>query len=281
MTDILRDTLRSFRSSPIFAFYVLASLVVAVIIGLITFDIINLGMAHFGDPAHRTHDVAYGALFTTAVVGVLAQLRRPAKNVAGMVMALIPAGGLLLAAVLSGDMNIVQRNPLRYAAWVIVAAALLHPAGRGFFRSFRVTRVNSVMLALVGAAAVPLLGLAATNVRLQRTVTDAHASMGHFGFMAAFSYTVIAVGVLASLRPVGWRLTAWVAGLLSCLLAATSLLYPDATSSLATAWALAATVWGVAFVAAAELTNVSAVPRVGSPDSASKTERLAETRGSR
>lgn len=38
MTHLLRDVLHSLRASPIFAFYVLASLVVAGRIGLITWE---------------------------------------------------------------------------------------------------------------------------------------------------------------------------------------------------------------------------------------------------
>ena len=212
-------------------------------------------MAHFGEASHRTHDVTYGLLFTTGVVGVLAQLRRPERNVAGMLTALVPVAGLLLAAVLSGNDAIVQRNPLRYAAAVTVVAALVHPAGRGLFRSFSFSRVNWVMVALVGIAAAPLLAFASTNIGLQRAVPDAHGFMGHYGFMAAFSYTVIAGALLASLRPVGWRLTAWISGLLPAALGVTSMLYPDAASSLGLPWALASIAWGAMFVAAAQLTD--------------------------
>lgn len=260
MIHALGDIQRSLRASPIFSFYVLVTLGVAGIIGLITFDFIDLGMAHFGEASHRTHDVTYGMLFTTGVIGILAQLRRPEKNVAGMLMALTPAAGLLLAAVLSGNDAIVQRNPLRYAAAVTVVAALVHPAGRGLFRSFSVSRVNWVMVALVGIAAAPLLAFASTNLRLQRSVPDTHGFMGHYGFMVAFGYTVIAVGLLASLRPVGWRLTAWVSSLLPAALGVTSLLYPNAASSLGRAGALAAIAWGAMFVAAAELTRSAKGP---------------------
>lgn len=76
---------------------------------------------------------------------------------------------------------------------------------------------------------------------------------GHYGFMVAFSCTVISVGLLSSLRPEGWRLTAWVAGALPVLLGLASLLFPDVDSSLGVAWALAAIAWGIVFVAAAEL----------------------------
>jgi hypothetical protein len=111
------------------------------------------------------------------------------------------------------------------------------------------------MLALTGIAAVPLLGLASTNVQLQRNVTDMHVFMGHYGFMAALAYTIIGVAILASLRPVGWRLTAAVAALLAAVLGGTSLLYPDAASSLDTGWALAAIAWATAFAGLAVRTD--------------------------
>lgn len=252
MTHALRETLNSLRASPIFGFYLLVTLGVAGIIGLITVDVIDLGMTHFGQASHRTHDVTYGLIFTTGVVGVLAQLRRPDENVAGMLMALVPGAGLLLAGVLSNDFDaVVEFGPYRYAAAVTAVMALVHPAGRRFFSSVSVSRFNSVMLALVGVAALPLLALASTNLRLQRTVTDEHGFMGHYGFMAALSFTVIGVGLLASSRPDGWRVTTWVAGLLPAILGITSLLYPDATSSIDQVWALAAIAWGVTFIAAA------------------------------
>jgi uncharacterized transporter YbjL len=135
------------------------------------------------------------------------------------------------------------------------AAALialgLHPAGHDFFGSFRVSPANRVMVALVVVAAVPLLLLAASNIELQVSVADDHAAAGHYGFMAAFGLTVGGVGLLASLRPDGWRLTAWVAGLLPALLGFVSLVYPI-SSSLTLPWALAAIAWGVAFVVTAE-----------------------------
>lgn len=255
MTQALSDVLRATRAWPIFAFYVLATLTVAVVIALMTVNVIDLGMDHFGDATHRSHDVAYGLLFTTLVVGVLAQVRRPERNVAAMVMSIVPPAALLFVGVRADQVDrVFEYNPLRYGAAVAAVVLLLHPSGRGFTRSFRAARISWPMLGLVGVAAVPLLGFASTNITQQRTVIDVHALMGHFGFMAALSYTVIAVGVLASLRPVGWRLTAWVAGLLPALLGITSLLYPDAVSSLDTAWSLAAVVWGLAFIALATQT---------------------------
>jgi hypothetical protein len=220
-------------------------------------------MTHFTEPHHRVHDLTFGFLFVPAVVGILAQLRRPSKNVAGMLMALIPSVGLLLTLLLTfvvtNNTNVLQ-PPWVTVMMAALLAALLHPAERAFFRSFRVARVNWVMLALVAIAAVPLLAFAATNIELQGTITDEHAAAGHYGFMAAFSFTIIGVGVLASLRPDGWRLAAWVAGLLPVFLGLTSLIYPNASSSLGLVWAVAAIAWGFGFVAAAELTKDAELP---------------------
>jgi hypothetical protein len=259
MMQSLREMMHSLRISPIFAFFVLVTLGWAGVIGLMVF-LMQLqpgfmGMAHGIEPAHRTHDLTYGLLFATAVVGILAQLRRPSKNVAGMLMALFPWVGLLLAAVLSTDASVLLSLERMSVALLTVIVALLHPTGHAFFRSFSVSRVNRVMLALVIIAAVPLLVFASSNIGLQRTVPDDHAALGHYGFMAAFGFTIIGVGLLASLRPDGWRLTAWVAGLLPAFLGLTSVVFPDASSSLGLVWALAAIAWGVVFIAAAELTK--------------------------
>ena len=252
----LRDMRQLLRASPVFTLSVLVILAVAGLIGLMVllmqFLPGFLGMAHFTQSSHRTHDFSYGFLFTTAVVGMVAQLRRPSQNVAGQLMALIPWAGLLLAAVLSTQAGVILSGERLSVAALTVFATLLHPTGRDFFRSFSVSRINWVLLGLVIIAAVPLLAFASTSIGLQRTVTDEHAAMGHYGFMAAFSFTIVAVGILASLRPDGWRLTAWVAGLLPALLGLASLVYPNYASSLSRPWALAAMAWGVTFVAMAE-----------------------------
>lgn len=255
---------RSLHSSPSFLIAVLATLAAAgfnaVMVSLMALDVDLPGafgsMTHFREPHHRAHDLTFGSLFVPTVLGVLTQLRRPEKNVAGMSMALVAPAALLLtllvAWVLFGDTRVLQ------PPWVIVGAAALiamslHPAGDGFFRSFRAPRTSPAMLGSVVVAAVPLLIFAANNIAMQGDTVDDHAAAGHYGFMAAFSLTVIGVGILASMRPDGWRLTAWVAGLLPVLLGAASLAYPDASSSLELPWALAAITWGAAFVTTAEV----------------------------
>ena len=266
MQPVIRETQRSLRASPVFALYLLVTLGYAAFIGLMVaqmtwrLDIFLPGgfgqMTHGASGPHRVHDLTFAFLMTTGVVGILAQLRRPSKNVAGMVMALIPFAALALAGILAGEFEIVaRRNPARAIGPIAAVAALLHPTGRSLFRSFRIARVNWIMVALVGVAGVPFLRFASTNIRLQGNVPDEHFFQGHYGFMAAFAFTVIGVGLLASVRPDGWRLTAWVAGILPALLGLTSLVYPDASSSLDLGWALAAIAWGAVFIAVAEVTK--------------------------
>ncbi len=252
------------RASPVFSLVVLVTLGVFGLVGVVLLqpDLIGglLGQnmvahisRHFRDPHHRVHDLTFGFIIGTAGVGMLVQVRRPSENVAGQLMALIPWVGLVLASVLSNTLIRFAPAPILIALTLI--ATILHPTVRDFFRSFSVSRVNRMMLALVIIAAVPLLAVASTNIGLQRTATNDHAALGHYGFLAAFSFTVIGVGLLASLRPDGWRLSAWVAGLLPALLGLASMVFPDVDSSLRLAWALAAMAWGVVFVAAAELTT--------------------------
>src|SRR6266508_6345916 len=153
---------------------------------------------------------------------------------------------LLLTAVLTNNTRVLNLAWIAPAAATLLAA-ILHPTWRGFFRSFCAARVNRLLLALIGIAAAPLLAFASTNIRLQGTVPDEHAALGHYGFIAAFGFTVVGVGLLASLRPDGWKLTAWIAGLLPACSGVASLVYPGISSSLSPVWAIAAIAWGIAF----------------------------------
>jgi hypothetical protein len=256
--------MHTLRPSPVFSLVVLVTLALFgfvgvvllqpdLIVGLLGREMAGHISRHFRDPHHRVHDLTFSFLVGTAVVGMLAQLRRPSKNVAGQLMALIPWVGLVLASVLSNTPPRFAPAPILGALMLI--ATILHPTGRDLFRSFSVSRVNRVMLALVIIAAVPLLAFASSNIALQRTITNDHAALGHYAFMAAFSFTVIGVSFLASLRPDGWWLPAWVAGLLSALLGLASVVFPDVEPGLGLVWTLAAIAWGVVFVAAAQLTQ--------------------------
>jgi hypothetical protein len=206
---------------------------------------------HFRQPAHRIHDLTFSLLLGTAVVGLVAQLRAPSKNVAGQLMALTPFGGLALAAAVTNLW--VLSVPWVAVSVPTVIATMFHPTGRHLFRSFAFSRLDRVLLALAVGAAGPLLAFAWTNIGLQRAGPSDHALLGHYGYMAALSFTIIAVALLSSARPDGWRLTAWVAGLLPFALGIASLVFPDVDGSLGLVWALAAIAWGLSFIVASEL----------------------------
>lgn len=256
------------RASPAFSLVVLVTLVVVGFIGVVLFQptlisgLLGHEMAghisqHFRNPHHRVHDLTFAFIFGTAVVGTLAQLRSPSENVAGQFIALIPWVAL---ALISAITNKWVFAPLPILGALSLLATILHPSARDLFRSFRTLRASRAMLVLIAIASVPLVAFASTNIGLQRTAANDHAALGHYGFMAAFSLTAIGVGFLASLRPAGWRLAAWVAGLLPALLGLASIVFSDVDSSLGLVWTLAAIAWGIGFVAVAGLTRVREEP---------------------
>jgi peptidoglycan/LPS O-acetylase OafA/YrhL len=108
------------------------------------------------------------------------------------------------------------------------------------------------MLVLVAIATVPLLAFAWMNILLQRAGPSDHALLGHYGYMAALSFTVIGAGLLAAARPDGWRLAGWIAGILPIALALVSLAYPDVDGSIGPFWGGAATAWSVLYIGVVE-----------------------------
>jgi hypothetical protein len=132
----VRETTQSLRAYPGFALAVLVTLGLAGLIGgmtlLMQLQPGFMGMAHGTEPSHRAHDLTYGFLFLTAVVGILVQLRRPLKNAAGMLMALTPWMGLLLAAILSTDAGVILSAERILVGVGSIAAAFLHPMGRRY-----------------------------------------------------------------------------------------------------------------------------------------------------
>jgi hypothetical protein len=246
------------RTSPVFALLVLVTLALFGLLGVVLVQGEVVGShSHFREHHHRVHDLTFAFLFGTSAVGIAVQLFAPLKNVAGQLMAIIPWLALALVFPLTeiwsahGSAFVMIATALFGA--LTLNAAIFHPAGRDLLRSLGASRVDRVMLALVAVAAVPLLAYASTNIGLQRTAADDHVDLGHYGFMAAFSLTVIGVGLLASLRPDGWRLAAWAAGLLPALMGLASIVFPDVASAVGQIWAFAAIAWGIALIAVAEL----------------------------
>jgi hypothetical protein len=243
----------------VFLVVVLVSLGLAALFGLIVAQPVLIGGLagdpsgghigeHFRQPHHRIHDLAFGLLLGTTAVGMLAQVRAPAQNVAGQLMAATPILALLLAA-LATDPRVLSIPWVAVGAPTIVAT-MLHPH---LFRSVGTARPSRPMIVVAAIAAVPLLAYALSNIGLQRSGPGDHAALGHYGYMAAFAFTIFGAALVSSQRLAGWRVVAWVAGVLAVLLGASSLVFPDVEGALGTFWALAAIAWGAAYATVAEI----------------------------
>jgi fatty acid desaturase len=90
-------------------------------------------MAHFTEPHHRIHDLSFAFLNATTTVGMLAQLRRPTRNIAGQLMALIPFAALLLSVALTNAS--VLSPPWLLVGAAAVLATMFHPVGDPIPRS--------------------------------------------------------------------------------------------------------------------------------------------------
>lgn len=122
--------------------------------------------------------------------------------------------------------------------------------------------------------AVPLLLFAGNQIALQAGTADIadhdehagaevdheevhqeHVDEGHFASAAGYVIAIVLLGLLASLLPLGWWLSAWSAGAMAIVYGLASVLFPDLASSVGTLWGGLAVLWGVAFVVTAEVTG--------------------------
>jgi hypothetical protein len=133
-----------------------AALLVAFASLTINFGLIDLvdGFTGYVDQArNQVLDVGWGALFGVILpLGLLAQLRRPERRIAGIQQTALVAIALALAGA-AGE----EWGYLALAGGVAVAFALLvtlHPARQTLFAR---GRPEPTMLALAAVAAVPLL----------------------------------------------------------------------------------------------------------------------------
>jgi len=232
------------------------ALVVALASLTVNFGLIDLidGYTGFVDQArNQVLDAGWGLVFGVVLpIGLLAQLRRPERRIAGIQQTGLVALALAAAAVI-GEAS----SYLALAAGIAGACAVLlalHPARRTFLT--RGPRLEPVMLALVAVAAVPSLVYAGRMASAQRRdlpPADAVSNgLHHWTVMTALALLVLLLVLLAGLRTAGWRIPAFSASIaaggwaISCLLAPAS-----AAGSEGHGWAWAALAWAVVVLAAA------------------------------
>jgi len=232
------------------------ALLVALASLTINFGLIDLvdGFTGYVDQArNQILDVGWGAVFGVILpLGLLSQLRRPERRIAGLQQTAVVASTLALAGA-AGQ----KGGYLALAGGIAVASTLLlalHPARRTFLARGR--HPEPGMLALAGVAAVPSLVYAWRMASAQRRdlpPADAVSNgLHHWTVMTALALLVLFLTLLAAAHTAGWRIPALSASIaaaawaISCLLAPTS-----AAGSEGHVWAWAALLWAVVTVAAA------------------------------
>ena len=231
------------------------ALVVALASLTINFGLIDLidGYTGYIDQArNQVLDAGWGLVFGVILpLGLLAQLRRPERRIAGMQQTALVAFALAIAGA-AGE----AWWYLAFAAGIAGACAVLvalHPARQTFLG--RGQRLDPMMLALAGVASVPALVYAWRMASAQRRdlpPADAVSNgLHHWTVMTALALLVLLLVLLAAQRTRGWRIPAMSASIgagawaISCVLAPES-----AAGSEGHAWAFAVIAWAAMTLAA-------------------------------
>lgn len=221
----------------------------------INFGLIDLidGYTGYVDQArNQVLDAGWGLVFGVILpLGLLAQLRRPERRIAGIQQTAVVAFALAIAGV-AGE----EWWYLAFAAGIAGACAALlalHPARHTFLARGR--SLEPMMLTLAAVAAIPVLVYASRMASAQRRdlpPADAVSNgVHHWTVMTALALLVLLLVLLAAVRPSGWRIPAISASIaaggwaISCALAPES-----AAGSQGHAWAWAVLVWAVVALAA-------------------------------
>jgi hypothetical protein len=233
-----------------------------------------------GNVSHQVHELSFASLFAISFVGLLSQLRRPERKLAGMYQVIVPLYVIIPLVV------IVDRvfDPT-IAIFLVIPLLLvwLHPAREQLRRPG--WSPSLILVILAGVAAVPLIVFAVDQIATGVHATSAGGEIlrdlpeeatekeiverldeagipesdqveilhsGHWVGMGAFALTLAGLSLLGALRPRGWRLLVWSSAAALTVYALASVKYPgDASSAPAIAAALTIA-WAVLFVLMAE-----------------------------
>lgn len=221
----------------------------------INFGLIDLvdGFTGYIDQArNQVLDVGWGTVFGLILpLGLLAQLRRPERRIAGIQQIGVVALALAVSAAVGQ-----QWWYLALAAGIAGLCAILlalHPARRTFLKR---RRPEPMLLALGAAAAVPSLIYAwqmASAARDGLPPADAVSNgLHHWTVMATLGLVLPLLVMLAAVTTSGWRIPAISASVASGAWAISCLLAPTpAPGSQGHAWAWAVLAWASATLAAA------------------------------
>jgi hypothetical protein len=241
------------------AFYVLAALfsLLLIVFSGVMIPLLPLVIIGWFNPdlfgIHQLHEMSNGAITWVVFAGVLLQLHRPERKVAAVQMANVAVLTAVIISLVAGTFF-----PGALVFFLLTAAvAWLHPRRQDMLRLGGIR--HPALLALVAIAAVPVLLYAAAQISLQLgpAGADEHGEWGHYAVMAQVVVTVLLLGLLTSFGTTGWRIPAWATGFVAIVFGLTSVVFPGQSSSISLPWAIAAIVWGLAFIGVAEWKRVS------------------------
>ena len=254
-----RETDSSLRNRRRIAFAVASAIAaVGAFGGLLGFGVIIGWFDNSDGGIHGVHDIGFGVLYGVILTAAcLAMTRRPDRKASAFFQVVATAAAALIAVLASADSRY-----LLFAIVVTASAAILlalHPARAELIRP--ALSPSAVLATFTLAGSVPLVWFGLTMARLQRTglPADPHVKNDHWANMAAMAFALVLVGLLASVRMRGWRLTAWSAGLGAAVYGLASIVFhrfPGTSApypgSEGIGWGLAAMIGGIAFIAVAE-----------------------------
>lgn len=255
-----------------FAFYAALTVFALFMVGFVGSTLLPVVTFWFGVPAqfpadfgelqfvesHRLHLIIRSAIAWTIIVPIIALFWRPRQSIGAVYQ--LAAFMLFLTGVqlVSRPEYITLTDVIATGVVLLLTAAVavFHPSRDLLRDGLRPTRLSRPLLALAAVAAVPLLVYAADQLALQRVAVPLEATgefaehvLGfHFGDMFVASMLIILLGIVASLRPVGWWLPAATAGFFAIVIGVASVMFPAVSSSVGVIWGTLAIVWGIAFI---------------------------------
>jgi hypothetical protein len=205
------------------------------------------GFIDEGQRIHRFHNILLASLLLVLTAPpLIAAIRDPERATIPLMHLLVVSAAGVVTMVLA-----LTVDPFTLPVLVLLGVLwLLRPRKDS---PFPPGRPSFIHLVLVLAAAVPLSLYAFDNAQLQHTdTTSEHAEFYHWVETSFTAAAVLFLGLLVSVRPVAYRMSAWCAGAAIAILGAASLFLPAYASAFDTPWAWMALAGGVVFVVVAE-----------------------------
>lgn len=253
------------------AFYTALVVFTLFIAGLVGQGLVAVFTFWFGVPAqfgglefveaHRLHFIVRSAFGWAIIAALLALFWRPKQSLGAVYQLTVFILTFIAVVLLSapGVLTVSDWASLGLILVLTAAVAGFHPARDQLRDGLRLSRLSRPLAVLAVIAAVPLLGYAANQLSLQQTNLAPgatgefaeHVFDFHFGDMVVASVLILALALVASLRPSGWLLPAVTAGLLAIVLGLASALFPTLVSSVGVTWGVLAVAWGLVFIGTA------------------------------